>query len=345
MKSKNPITLIIIVVLLAAVSLMIKNNNQQPASSLDSGVDIGLKQNKIFLMGGGDRPNPSTIVASSDGYTWQTLSSSTSFPARISQSVLSFNNKLYVFGGYGYNNGSYNFNDVWQSANGKDWTQILLHAPWGKRSGNGAVVFQNKLWMIGGETYNVAGSTFYNDMWSSENGKVWKKEKNNAPWNARSVGAMTVFDNKIWLIGGGSYVLNSEGQYDFTFYHDVWSFDGSTWTQEVIQTPWSASGPSGLFVLGDMMYVIVDDGFHSNMSVWSSPNGKDWSMIKDNPEFPNYNFTSFVFDNKMWIAGGSSNETPYGGVWSSSDGATWTQESPEIKDFSGESHPAVISPR
>jgi hypothetical protein len=66
--------------------------------------------------------------------------------------------------------------------------------------------------------------------------------------------------------------------------------------------------------------------------VWSSPNGKDWSLIQGNAPFGIRYTGALTFDPqdgngpRLWVIGGGSYPTwQFNDVWSSLDGATWTE--------------------
>ncbi len=82
-------------------------------------------------------------------------------------------------------------------------------ASWPARYGHTAVVFNNKIWVMGG--YNISVG-YLNDVWSSSDGKNWSQEPQ-ASWPARYLHAAVVFNNKIWVMGG--YKTNN-------YWNDVW---------------------------------------------------------------------------------------------------------------------------
>ncbi len=338
MKKHFPVLLTFLVLGLGFISfgLVQSMKSSLPASSINSQP----LASKVYLLGGGNTQTNS-LISSTDGYNWNVDATALSFPQRINTTFLPFKTGFIVFGGYGYNNGSFNYNDVWSSLDGISWARILEHAPWSKRSGNGGIVFNNALYMFGGETYNASGSTFYNDVWKSVDGMHWVKQ-GDAPWTARSVGAAFVFKNKVWLIGGGSYNVNEDGTYDFQTYKDIWSFDGTTWIKELDQSPWDATGPTATFVQDEKLFVIVDDGLSSNTSVWSTTDGVNYEKVSDMPGFPQYNYTSFTQAGRMWLAGGTLDEEPYSGLWSSIDGVTWQDMGITLPAFSGEGHSSLV---
>ncbi len=335
--------LVILVFVLPSVVKFVSNRSFQPALSLEAlpeeGVGINSKA-RLILIAGGQQRDSNSIVSTDSGFEWDVLAEDAPFASRTSESLLSYNGMLYMFGGYGYNNGKFNFNDVWKSTNGKEWELVTHKAPWKVRSGNAALVFGNYMWVVGGETFNAGGSDFYNDVWVSQNGFEWNK-MDDAPFAPRTIASSFVFDNKMWFVGGASYNLTRDGDYDFTLYKDIWSFDGKKWVEELSTAPWGEVGPSNVMVYKGELIAITEDGLGAESMVWKSTNGRDWELLTDGPNFPNYNATSFIFNDKMWLAGGSLNEEPYSGAWSSFNGMEWILETSVIKNFSGEGHSAV----
>ena len=55
-------------------------------------------------------------------------------------------------------------NDVWYSSDGINWYQATPNANFSKRQSHSSVVFNNKIWVIGGGD----NTSFYNDVWYSE---------------------------------------------------------------------------------------------------------------------------------------------------------------------------------
>src|SRR5258708_651155 len=73
--------------------------------------------------------------------------------------------------------------------------QVLDAAPWSTRYGLGCVVFQNRLWVLGG-TGTAHNGTQVNDVWSSEDGLQWRQELASAPWHPRWGHAVFAFAGK-----------------------------------------------------------------------------------------------------------------------------------------------------
>ena len=107
---------------------------------------------------------------------------------------------------------------------GVTWTEVKANnnVGWSKRSAYQSVVFNNKIWVLGGNDGSAK-----NDVWSSSDGSTWTEVKvsNSAGWPKRSAHQSVVFDNgKIWVLGGANA--------SFRFISDVWSSsDGITWKE------------------------------------------------------------------------------------------------------------------
>ncbi len=59
----------------------------------------------------------------------------------------------------------YWLNDVWPSTDGVSWVQVAEHAPWRPRFGHTSAVLNNRLWVLGGETYSGFDRVLLNDVW------------------------------------------------------------------------------------------------------------------------------------------------------------------------------------
>ena len=115
----------------------------------------------------------------------------------------------------------------WKEAEG-DFPQEMSHSP--------GVVWRDKIWLIGGSGVHL--DRISNSVWSyGEQGAgrmEWKEVAEKPTWpEARMGHACTVFQDKIWLLGG-------LGEDKFAR-NDVWSYsvDGN-WTRQMQSAPWSA---------------------------------------------------------------------------------------------------------
>jgi hypothetical protein len=182
------------------------------------------------------------------------------------------------------------------------WASISVEAPFAPRDGAGLLVYQNKLWLLGGWNPDPAvfPKTTTNEVWNSPDGKHWAQVKHNTfgtsafnpatDWEGRHMAGWAVFQNKLWIIGGDS------------------------------------------------------NQCHYQPNVWNSSDGVHWTEVASNVPWGNrVLFYTVVFNNRLFVIGGQTldldycpglgeNESVYNDVWSSSDGANWTQ----VKLYTGQ---------
>src|SRR6185503_7075937 len=83
------------------------------------------------------------------------------------------------------------------------WTESTPAAAFSPRESFGAVAFAGKMWVIGGGDFGDGTSArFFNDVWSSTDGATWTLVTGSAPFSPRWGHTVTVFNDKIWVIGG-----------------------------------------------------------------------------------------------------------------------------------------------
>ena len=213
---------------------------------------------------------------------------------------------------------------------GAAWQQST-NVGWDARDRHSSVVFENKIWVIGG----FDGSR-KRDVWSSSNGTSWTEVTDSADWTARRLHTSVVFKNKMWLIGGSTFGPNED---------DVWSSsNGSDWEQATADAAWKVRIGHSSVVFDNKIWVLggLDDRYFRD--IWSSSNGSDWSRATDNPGWSSRAYhTSIVFNNKIWVLGGyggSSNKTD---VWSSENGSSWTQVTDGSRRWTArQSHTSIV---
>lgn len=121
---------------------------------------------------------------------------------RISVEQIFFKDRLWISGGMEYKTNVF-LNEIWSSADGKNWELVVKHADWSPRKNHALVVFNNRLWLFGGETSvdeEKAPNKFTNDVWSSSDGTTWTKVLEEAPWQVRGNPRLMVFKDKLWWL-------------------------------------------------------------------------------------------------------------------------------------------------
>ena len=218
-----------------------------------------------------------------------------------------FDNKMWIMGGWynGRNPGASASNQVWCSTNGSDWTQTTAAAPWAARCGAGGAVFNSKMWIIGGteQYYYGDDGSLLNDVWSSSDGVTWEPATLNAPWSPRAYHQVLAFDDKLWVLGGGSY---TPGLWSL---NDVWnSSDGVNWTKVAEHAPWDSRIWFSAEVYDDRMWILggsTAGGTWLRNDVWSSGDGTTWTQLQTDAVWtPRHEMSTYVFQNKLWLVGG-----------------------------------------
>ena len=230
--------------------------------------------------------------------------------------------------GSGGSSGSYSWSTATDSA---DFKGIIEHS---------SVIFDNKMWVLGGYSLETTFPDFTDKAWSSDDGVTWDEETKDSSkkFTKRRQHSSVVFDDdgngdKIWIMGG--LVVGRS--------NDVWSStNGATWTRVRLNGAAEGFGARNRHtsVVFDKKMWILGGILNSGEAgdAWSSTNGKTWEEeTKDSDsseKFPiRYDHTSVVFDDgngeKIWVIGGytfvSGSVVPLNDVWSSKDGKTWTE--------------------
>lgn len=218
----------------------------------------------------------------------------TAFSARRQHASVVFDNKMWVIGGYDSFSSEGLKNDVWYSDDGANWTLAITNAPFSSRSGHTAVVFDNKIWVIGGVEEAAINK---NDVWFSADGVNWSLATNTAPFSARHEHTSVIFDDKLWVIGG----LSDNG-----FERDVWySTDGVTWVPATQEASFSGRYRHSSVVFDDKIWVVSGSEISIFNDVWYSTDGTSWTLFtEDFPFLGREMHSSVVFDNKLWIIAG-----------------------------------------
>ena len=139
----------------------------------------------------GDLWMTAQVVAysSPDGLVW-TEHQKTDTRERIYSSVVFFDDRLWMFGGFDYDTRTF-LNDVWVSSDGVTWTNEGP-AAWSPRGGHAVVAYRDRLWLLGGADHvadDLSLDRFLNDVWVSDDGLVWSEATAGAPWPAATIRA------------------------------------------------------------------------------------------------------------------------------------------------------------
>ena len=184
-----------------------------------------------------------TVRRTTDFRRWETVSTTSNLPGRMFRGVVAYEGKIWLLGGY---DGKNYFNDVWNSADGINWTRVTEHADWSPRTIGTPVVFKGLLFIVGGGAIDGDKETnpgSVREIWSTRDGKEWTKMPNEMPTIAG--GAPVVFEDKLWFVG-----TNRDGIFGRSSLN---SADAINWTEH--RAPWSPRGGAATWVYNDKLYM------------------------------------------------------------------------------------------
>jgi Kelch motif len=226
---------------------------------------------RIWLMGGwynGRLPGHGAsreVWSSTDGVNWTMATKDAGWSPRIAAGAVVFKGRMWILGGtedYYFGDDASLKNDVWSSADGKEWKQETARAPWSPRAYHAAVVHDGKLWVIGGGNY-VPTYRALNDVWCSTDGVHWQQVTDHAPWNPRIWFSAVVHRDRMWILGGWS-------NHPSRNWGDVWhSRDGREWTQLRSNVVWKERHEHSAYVFHDKIWVAGGHAQPLSSEVWS----------------------------------------------------------------------------
>jgi hypothetical protein len=232
----------------------------------------------------------------------------------------------------------------------------------------GCTLLNDRLWMIGGDYTNgmyvpndtpgdpdvwSPGTRYHDDAWSTTDGIHWTKSPALLPWavapvnQPRMLHVAGTFKNKLWVFGGQNGFVG-EDPADTRFYNDLWSSaDGISWTRvqdnDFNENQTTRPTPRGiisdlvefngrLWLVGGGRYTV--DGYEKFFQeVWSTDavdngTGITWKKHATPPWIGRRYATVKVFDGKMWLLAGYTNDSSFNlrESWFTTDGETWTSE-------------------
>lgn len=284
-------------------------------------------QDHIWILGGWytpQVPNPRDVWKSPDGKRWTCVTPEAPWEHSDLSVVLPYHDRMWLMGGRKLP-GKENSNKVWCSTDGADWT-LVGEAGWSPRVGASFTVFKDRIWVMAGTDnfYEDNEQTLHNDVWTTSDGREWTLEVEHAPWPKRTHAQVTVFDHKLWLMGGGWWCPDTVPM------NDVWcSEDGVRWTQVMEHAPWEARMWFSLLVYRGHLWVLGGwNKTHGNFGdVWFSRDGEEWTELKSHVIWKNrHELSSVVFQDRIWVIGGYADTL---------DSQVWTLELPA--DWSGNS--------
>lgn len=192
---------------------------------------------------------------------------------------------------------------VWNSSDGVTWTRVLDQTPFGVRGYGELVAFDGKLWQLGSGT----------DVWWTTDGLTWTCAVQEAPYGKRYAPVVAAFGGKLWVVGGAIEAESNppEKHYkQYTTYNDVWcSSDGVNWTRVLEHAPWEQRQWCVGQVYGGYLFIL--GGFSNRRSVnfddvWYTADGVTWQELKTEHKFtPRHEITTYDYQGRLWAVAGN----------------------------------------
>jgi hypothetical protein len=262
-------------------------------------------------------------------YQWQPTLTAAPWAARAGLQVVELNDALYLMGGRTPLNpaivpvpgASTLWSDVWKSRDlGSSWERVLEtdgSEHWPARAYFQALTHRGQMFVMGGQNFKlvpnpgcaflppgvpcvpavVPQSDFFNDVWSSRDGRNWKQQTAKAPWAGRAGLSALSFRGEIYVMGGSfnddSSIVGGPPQR--VYFNDVWkSHDGKRWEPVTLKAPWAARAGAVVVEKDGYMWLIGgEDGFQCDPTrpdrcppyfndVWRSRDGANWEPVTSN---------------------------------------------------------------
>ncbi|WP_106791904.1 kelch repeat-containing protein [Aquimarina sp. Aq78] len=209
----------------------------------------------------------------------------------------------------------------------KAWSKVIMSGThFSPRTGHQVSVFQDKLWVLGGDDDQLG-----NQVWSSIDGINWIEETTEDPFTRKEYHQSFIYENRLWVIGSFRSLNSNKAPCVSDVYSSI---DGEIWKEEVFnafgcrEKHQSVLFKNKLWTIGGYGDGSVNSGSAQN-DIWSSDNGLHWIEETSNASFsPRYSHQVIVFRDKLWLIGGTDGDSSNNknDIWSSEDGIHWIEE-------------------
>ena len=258
-------------------------------------------KDRMWVMGGwhgGRLPHASAsnaVWSSTDGADWKKETAAAGWSPRMAAGAAVFKDRMWILGGvqkYYYGDDDDLRNDVWSSADGVKWEAATAKAPWPARAYLQALVYNGKLWVLGGGNYvtrdpslpasatppKVVDKSFgyqaFNDVWSSPDGVNWTQETAAAQWPPRIWFSAAVYRDRMWVLGGwsnkapGLTIGTTSGTPPFA--------EKRQEDRLKTETIWARRHEHSTYVFRDKLWVVGGHAAPLANDVWQLALPKDW---------------------------------------------------------------------
>lgn len=185
-------------------------------------------------------------------------------------------------------------------------------------------VFDGNVHSYYGAGLGATEETPYNQgVWHSANGIAWVSDTSFG--SLRRGHSVTEFNGDLFLIGGAD---NDDNELE-----EIWiSNDGFNWTLGSDLLTFGSVSFHNTIAFNDHLYLITDDYEDDDgtqmMAVYRSSNGFNWDLISTDVFPVRTAAETVVFNNKIYLIGGTNDTNFLNDIWTSEDGITWTEVTP-----------------
>jgi hypothetical protein len=227
---------------------------------------------------------------STDGVGWKKSILTNSINNLAFLDYVIFNGSVYGLGYFDGNIETFTFRpEIHITTDMKRWSTLKSNLP--PRFFYHPFVFDNKIWIIGGEDKERK----YADIWNSSDGTNWIKQKDDLPFGKRSGSQVVQMDGKLYLLD-----------------NDVWiSTDALNWkklTDEIVKGE-QIFGYSAQIMDNKIWLLGCNRNGQFTSQVLVSSDGKNWVGM-DAPWSPRGGIAATVFHGKIYMTGGKYGGTP-----------------------------------
>jgi len=203
-----------------------------------------------------------------------------------------FKGHVYGLGYFKGNIEQYSFKPaIYRTTNMRKWETLSEKSNLPNRFFYHPFVFQDKLWIIGGEDQQQQ----YADIWNSEDGIHWIKQKDALDFGKRSGSFIVQLNNKLFLLN-----------------NDVWSStDGINWkkeTDEIVKGE-QIFGYAAVVYESKIWLLGCNRNGQFSSQVLASSDGKNWEGMSA-PWSPRGGIAATSHHDKIFITGGKYGGTP-----------------------------------
>lgn len=256
---------------------------------------------------------------------WHQALAAAPFAKRNGALLVPFQGKLWLIGGTGSSN---LYKDIWSSSDGLNWNRVIDSIPLPESYiGYKAVVFQNKIWLLGNHYVMDHYEAF---LYTTGDGLIWTRVSDSLPIVQRFGCSFAVYADRLWILDGADL----PAKLDFS---DIESSpDGLVWTPSALPG-YQGSYDEGVASFAGSLWRIGGGSGVTNTflhDVWKTSDGKTWERAADSSELLlRYGHILVASPSRLFSLGGfkavrnadhlydytdASDE-----LWASTDGTDW----------------------